>query len=999
MKSIFLKLIELLKSSESIGTAIESKPLTQAFKDVSKINLLLTVIITAAIRYVMLMRTVMIGVATDDIASQLAATSLAGLDWSGIASTISYHGPAYYIIFAPIYMLTNDPKLILFFILMINSLFIALFSVVIYIIAVHFCKLPDKWYSVLFVVFLCGSQFLPVIAIRGRNELPVFFVVWLTALLLFQAASSYENKKRRNIATIILVLVLLWGMFIHTRLEVLIIMIGLVIPIYFLLYKVWILAPHIFYPVIVLCYIIKDVVSRHVISPLYGGRDFTDISNTTISPYRVFTNDSFSFEAFFDSIISNATSLITQTYGLAVVVFVLLVYIIYKMSRRAFVERIRTDNDFVIPREQLVVLLVFAGSVLATIAGIYLRFGHQINEFYVDESNRYVFRWFVYVRYYRPFFGPLLLIIINYANENVKKMQKMLVASIGLFILMYAYVALKIMPWISQRTDNTLQMELLLRSFDGTMIDIYGTGAVVMGFLGGFYLLLSVRKPLLMCIPLLAFSLSSDIAQITAPILNISAPTARLATTYEILMHVNAVEQIPKHIHTNMDGQGRRGLQFMLNRNTILTGLPDEFAPYGIFVGLPVVAERQSLHDMGYKLYNFPDGANIWFRGDYMIKALRQRALDYNERYALACPYIVHLLQTAGRGDVQLIGIPDIWVYQSMFPYIRIVNNVAHLPPGRATNFLRQEPSIIFANRRNIQLGNFIGTHKLVWIDSSATQFMLICKNEEDLITRIEDAGYICIAIDTRTFDAGSLRVLHNSIFTPLVHLPRGSYEVTILGNGLGFGRYEAAHTTGEHDINIRNLQVSDSKVTFNFTLDSDERYVEFKIINDGSGGGISADVVHLRITERVPNNMVTLGHPISFRADNQIYRIYDRHDMFTIRGLHAQEEDGVWTQGDMAEFAFRLPKRGADIIFSFTTLHIMPNQEVLISANGYEVAALHIDEPGTQEVVIPATVVADGCLHLIFYLPNTISPYEVGWSADGRQLGLFFSQFILGVR
>ena len=665
--------------------------------------MLLVVFATLVLRITPLMRNSLpINPVGDNIGAYLGAARLAGLDWSDLGSRVSYFGQGYYVLFAPVFMLTDNPFTIHLSFILTNALLLSAFSTVIYTIAVLYCRLPDKFHTAFIVAVCSSSLFSP--SNNPRNENPLFFIVWLTTLMLLISINS--PRKGKNIATVGLIAVSFWGMFVHTRLEVLIILICLVTLLYYLLYKVWIISPHIFYPAIIALYFLAGRIHLHLADILYGGRDFSQMTNATLSADRVLRR-SFSPEAFFDTIISNTTTLIVNQYGLAAITIILFAYLIFKMFNRFFIKRIRNDEELGLPRDQLAIVLIFAGCIIATIAGIYLRWGGQIHVFYTGAGGR--FRWMTYARYYTPFYSPLLLITAGYAYNNTIKAAKMCIGAIGLFLILYIYVAIKIMPWQLRRID-TGGNNLSLTSFDGSQLDTYGTAVLILGFLAVFYFLLSHRKPQLLLIPVYAFILSISVSNISTPFFNIVSPSNRVDTTYMVLKHIETTVGLPDHIHVSTD---RNALQFMLNRYRIvqgIQGIPSGYDYIGIYVGPPTSANSYMLGNLGFVSYVFPNNAGIWVRGYDIRESLRLRGIDYNLQHNVIHPQISNLIESSDATNIYLKDIDNVWVYQSIFTN-NIINrfdyNLDLFVYDMGNNIIISRNNNVFAFSDEIRLGDY----------------------------------------------------------------------------------------------------------------------------------------------------------------------------------------------------------------------------------------------------------------------------------------------------
>jgi len=161
------------------------------------------------------------------------------------------------------------------------------------------------------------------------------------------------------------------------------------------------------------------------------------------------------------------------------------------------------------------------------------------------------------------------------------------------------------------------------------------------------------------------------------------------------------------------------------------------------------------------------------------------------------------------------------------------------------------------------------------------------------------------------------------------------------------------------------------------------------------------------RITVMVTNETMNFNYPSAsmvLTADNHNVFPYEfseivyfddlnkSYDRFYIRGLSWQEENGVWSEGKETEFLFYLPPTQNELRL---LLDVAPFsvQKVELVANGVSLGVLEINEAGLHEITIPNETIIDNKLHLLFLLPNALSPKDLGINNDERELSLFFHE------
>ena len=359
---------------------------------------------------------------------------------------------------------------------MFNLALIALFSLIIYGVAVIYCKLPDRFSTALITAFCVSALFTGDGFIR--DDVSVFLSVWLTVLFLFVAINSEAVKKL--IATLGLTVVLLAGLIMHPWFAALIIMISVVALLYFLVYRTWVITPWVFYPALALFLVIAGV------------------TGTSFSPSQLVQYGLSPFALVY-TITTNVIALFVHTHGLAVITFIIFAIILCRVIKRRFIMRIQSDENIGLPRDQWVIMLVFAGSVILSLSGAYF------------DIRGVLF----------PFFGPLLMTTFGfmYSSMNIEKIINMCFVAIGVFTVTYIYFIFGVMQvaYGYPRYGHIVFSDAFLSPFSGGEPDLYTTFVVTIGFFAVLYFALRTQKPLLMSIPVYAFVLSIAVSFAVAP--------------------------------------------------------------------------------------------------------------------------------------------------------------------------------------------------------------------------------------------------------------------------------------------------------------------------------------------------------------------------------------------------------------------------------------------------------------------------------------------------
>lgn len=620
------------------------------FRKLKKLNVMIAIFATALFAFAPLLGTQTIRTIPDEFGPFILGATLAGNDWSYVAAyiaeTYGFFGQGYYALFAPVWMLTDNPYTIWTALTVGNAIVVTLLAMLIYAVAIIYCKLPDKWYIAL-AVTLCANIILEI-PHRPNNETGVYLIVWLAALMLFISSSSIGKK--RVFATLGLLLVLLWGVFIHGRLEALLLVIAIGAILYFLLFKVWIVNPFAFYPGLAVTYITTFFVNARVLSPVaFADEVVAEMHDATITGEIVQmaqAGTEHSIRIFISIIASNATRLMTVSQGVAVLTVAIFAILLFRILKRVLIERKRTDLSLGLERQQLVVMLTFAICVIGIIVGTYFRARLNVmGIFFPSEEFAWATssRWLAYSRYYMPFFSPLILITLSYLHRNSKPASKIVIAAYVIFLMLYFFTSRFIVPLIAHLSDfQWLNFDIGFSLWP--FLPAIGLGGIA--FITALFVLFYIiayrkdgKKAVLILLPLIfmnIFSISGyafNMIRHNGLTIN-STGHHESNVRYSIIRHIEHDVGIPDTIYV-ADPMRLSDVQFMHSRKTAKPGFPadDEsdaiiVGPFHYWIRLPLDESpmAEELIEQGFVYFEFFDdhySRGLWIRGDEMIRSAK----------------------------------------------------------------------------------------------------------------------------------------------------------------------------------------------------------------------------------------------------------------------------------------------------------------------------------------------------------------------------------------
>lgn len=112
--------------------------------------------------------------------------------------------------------------------------------------------------------------------------------------------------------------------------------------------------------------------------------------------------------------------------------------------------------------------------------------------------------------------------------------------------------------------------------------------------------------------------------------------------------------------------------------------------------------------------------------------------------------------------------------------------------------------------------------------------------------------------------------------------------------------------------------------------------------------------------------------------------------------GWYGAEPWGTWGSDD-AEIQITIPKNrkipnelDVDAMAYISARH--DHQQVAVEVNGTKIADWDFTSPspqGPRTAIIPADLIKDGTVRIVFRAPGAVSPKQIGASEDGRVFGI----------
>ncbi|MCM1495514.1 MAG: hypothetical protein NC089_06910 [Bacteroides sp.] len=558
----------------------------------------------------------------DNIGVCIVPSMLAGNDWSGLVSNIVYYGWGYYILFTPLFLLTNNPYVIYYFICITNICVIGLLGMLIYHILVKYFELTNKCLAVALAV-LC-TTFAAITASDFSNEVPALLAVWLVAFFLAKCCVNSQYRKKQIFYTVCLMFTLVWASLVHTRLFLLWLAVGIGVLFFYVIRKKWVVHPIAFGISFVLGFGLAQGIKKWMIYQVWG------VSSNNLRNAELLTSDrlinlSVSLKAAIDIIISNLYKLTMETYGLFPVCLFVIIFFIWGL----FIRWKNKEKIDLSPREQLGLLFGVVYSVLlfVTIGGLVLNYGRGITSGYEEGIENAMFSGLVYIRYYFVYFGPLLVAAVGLIKSCIEKVQKYHIVILGTAAVIF-YVWLFVLPKLTGRYASYIYASFI--TDDTFRVNFVISGLLILGGLLIYNFLFQRKREAVIIYFVLCIIIVRNCNWSADKFFVLNGPERGGTAIYEIYNTARKEIVIPEEVYVSSESNALASIVFMLNDVVVKYGYPEDSNEECLLYSSSLYDENiEGLIKKGYQVYHIAEREYLWVKGEQLQNHLEPYIENY----------------------------------------------------------------------------------------------------------------------------------------------------------------------------------------------------------------------------------------------------------------------------------------------------------------------------------------------------------------------------------
>lgn len=416
----------------------------------------------------------------DEMSTIATGAYFGGKDWTALTINAKfYYGGGFTILFAPLYRLIGDSVAVYYIMLSACAALQSISAPISYTVMEKYLKIENRKY--LIVASLACSFMVVTRAMEVFNEHIVIGCVWLCVWILCKLVEDGKHKAAYSVA---LMLVFSYLLTTHARTKVIWIAFAMVVVIYRILYKKWLVS---LVPAIIsgiggyfLAGRFNDMV-KTVIWNWHEG-EFLKNTNVRINISLSDLKDPVYWQGIFATIFGQVNTALIFTGGIAAIFIVVLVYFYCDNIKNWFITNIlKRENQEITAidgKEKdamekagpyiMAISLTFLLCVGAVIAAQSITWLHRVAEALKESTygtNAYGFKALTYVRYMGPFLGPLFLCGVSLVYHKKEELRKYLFPSCAAVLVLQGIWGGFILPHI-YRSRNASEVFTAFGGYD-----------------------------------------------------------------------------------------------------------------------------------------------------------------------------------------------------------------------------------------------------------------------------------------------------------------------------------------------------------------------------------------------------------------------------------------------------------------------------------------------------------------------------------------------------
>lgn len=561
----------------------------------------------------------------DEVCTLNGAAHFAGLDWSHVVEKGAYYGFGFYGLLSFIFRLTDNPFIICHFILLVLVILQSVTALICFHLLTEKFGIQDYLWGAITAV-TC-SYMVVSRAIAFVNEHPLILITWIAVWLILLLCESHDNKGKA-IYTFLIVLLFSYSLLLHTRALTYWIAFAILVVTYGLAYRKCLVSIPVFAAAAVVAIPAGKWLIKNYQNDIW--KTAKTVANTAINASTpAFSLDS--IKGLTAIVLGEINTIGAYTGGISYIAIITCIYILFKCLNRR--EKTEAGDD------KLFAIIIFCGACVAiTIVGMFPTWGPGIiigiNK--GITKNYYSYKGLTYLRYFGPYLGPLLMVMLLFAGKCKSEMHKIIFAAIVVIIPVQIYWMENIIPLIAKNsnTNPAFMLFALWHENKGFGSYIYYIGIMYMVFMPFAYQrLLYYKEELASLLLVLAILFAQYIYSVYA----MDVPWAeknivQADSGYKWIKELENKIELPDEVYVkdNISTTWHKSYyiyQFMLNRYVIMPQEPDETIDEAILFE-NTEDNIESLQQRGFEYMQLDDNEYVFVKGAELKKQLQEIGIN-----------------------------------------------------------------------------------------------------------------------------------------------------------------------------------------------------------------------------------------------------------------------------------------------------------------------------------------------------------------------------------
>lgn len=588
----------------------------------------------------------------DEMSTMSAGAYMAGLDWTeATAFGKHYYGGGMTILMAPLFRMISEPQALYRACLLFCAVLQSLAAPVAYHILRKYLRVQKKAY--LYLASLVAAFLMVNRALVVYNEHMLVLVSWLVALILCRLVSESRKEKpdyrMQAVYSVVLMLLLSYSLTLHTRAKTLWIALVILVILYFLLYKKWLVAK---LPALLSGVAGYWLAGRFIYwskTTLWLWQEGMELKNTAVhlNLTAELLTSPVSWQGWFATVIGQVHTSVIFTGGFSAIAITLLMIYICKNGKDIFIKKKRpvVDNpeQFAVKPYLLVLSTFFLMCIGATILAQSITWLFRVQDALLNNTygtRAYGYKAFTYFRYYGAYMGPFFLAALGYMYHYRTYLKKYLPAVFAVFAGIQVLFLCLVLPHI---TKNMVASEVywpfgLHKSFDDPMRGmVYLAGVLVccISFLVMFVALCKGRRmvPAALLLVLVVYQYVYNGVYFDGSYAE--RYHTRADAGCELILNMEKAGcELPEELYVTgyKENQTQKPLytyQFLLNRHKLIPGKPEGSVEKAIV--FCAKQKDQNLLKEGYQYAVLDEDECVYVKGGEYISMMEDYGLVFSE--------------------------------------------------------------------------------------------------------------------------------------------------------------------------------------------------------------------------------------------------------------------------------------------------------------------------------------------------------------------------------